>query len=142
MTRAKGEDTTLTLVTADGAEESFGDVKSLDITFERDISSEGYLGQKTEQKDHIFKGVTGKGAIHVSSVKALDTVARINRVTQNRQPGESFEIATTIGFDDGKRRIVLPDAKFGTIGVSAGSRADFIEISFDFAANDGRILPA
>lgn len=142
MPRVKGEDTSITLVSSTGTEESFGDVKSFDITFERDILSEGYLGQKTEKKDDIFKGVTGKMVVHFEKAEALDTVQRMNNKTQGRLPGEQFEIATTIPFADGqKRRIILSDVAIGSIPIGISSRSDYVEISLDIASDDGAILP-
>lgn len=142
MTRVKGEDTLITLVSSTGTETSFGDVKSFDLTFERDILSEGYLGQNTEKKDDIFKGVTGKMVVHFEKADALDLIGRMNAKTQKRLPGEQFEIASTITFPDGsKRRIVLSNVAIGSIPIGAGSRADYVEISLDIAADDGAILP-
>jgi hypothetical protein len=117
-------------------------VKSLDITFERDILSEGYLGQKTEKKDAIFKGVTGKVTFHVGKKYVLTLVGRINEATKNRVNGEQFEVTTTYEFEDGKIRIICKDVSFGSIPISSGSRDDFVELTFDFACEDGDLLAA
>ena len=140
--RIKGQETTVTVTSALGVEESVADVKSCEITFERDILSEGYLGQKTEKKDAIFKGVTGKITFHVEKRAVLGLVGRINEATKNRVGGEQFEVTTTYEFEDGKMRIICKEVAFGSIPISSGSRDDFVELSFDFACEDGDLLAA
>jgi hypothetical protein len=139
--RVKGQETVLTFISADGVETSFDNLKSSEITFERDILSEGYLGQTTEQKDDIFKGVTGKCEFHLAEPEIFDLVNRINEKTKRRLPGEVFEMVATYIFPDGRRRrIAINDPKFGSIPINNGSREDFVSISFDFAADDGTII--
>lgn len=143
MLRLKGQETVAVFVSSDGTEDSVADVKSLDIQFDRDILSEGYLGQTTEQKDDIFKGISGKIEFHVRQAAVLDLVFRINEKTKRRLPGELFQIVTTLSFPEGgRRRIIVPDAKFGAIPLSSPSRDDFVTVTFDFAADDATILPA
>ena len=143
MNRLKGQETSVSLVSADGTEESVADVKSFDVQFDRDILSEGYLGQTTEQKDDIFKGVSGKLEFHVRQAEFLDLIGRMNEKTKRRLPGEQFEIVSTLTFPNGdRRRIIIPDAKFGAIPISAPSRDDYVSVTFDYAADDGRIIAA
>ena len=140
--RIKGQEVSVVFVSSKGTEESVADVQSMDFQFDRDILSEGYLGQTTEQKDDIFKGVSGKIEFHVRSAGVLDLTQRINEKTKRRAPGEMFQVVATFAYPDGTRqRIVIPNTVFGTIPVSAGSRDDFVSVSYDFASEDARILP-
>lgn len=141
--RLKGQETEVAFVSANGTEESVADVKSFDVQFDRDILSEGYLGQTTEQKDDIFKGVSGKLELHVKSADVLDLIQRMNETTKRRLAGESFQIVSTLTFPDGnRRRILIPDAKFGAIPISIPSRDDYVTVTFDYAADDGSFLAA
>lgn len=141
--RLKGQETAVSFVSADGTETSVADVKSFDLQYDREILSEGYLGQTTEQKDDILKGVSGKLEFHVKDADVLDLIGRINEKTARRLPGEVFEIVSTLNFPDGRRRrIIVGDAKFGAIPISTPSRDDFVTITFDYAAEDAVILPA
>lgn len=143
MLRLKGQETTAVFVSSNGTEDSVADVKSLSIQFDRDILSEGYIGQTTEQKDDIFKGVSGKIEFHVRKAQVLDLVQRINEKTKRRLPGELFQIVSTMSFPEGgRRRVIVPDAKFGAIPIESPSRDDFVTLTFDFAAEDATILPA
>jgi hypothetical protein len=142
-TRLKGQETAVSFVSANGTEESVADVKSFDIQFDRDILSEGYLGQTTEQKDDIFKGVSGKLEFHVREADFLTLVRRMNEKTRKRLPGEQFEIVSTLTFPNGQRqRIIVGNAMFGAIPVSAPSRDDYVTVTFDYASDDAQILPA
>ncbi len=142
-TRLKGQETAVSFVSANGTEESVADVKSFDIQFDRDILSEGYLGQTTEQKDDIFKGVSGKLEFHVRKAEFLDLVRRMNEKTKRRLPGEQFEIVSTLTFPDGeRRRIIVGSAAFGSIPITMPSRDDYVSVTFDYASDDARILAA
>lgn len=141
--RLKGQEVAATFVSSQGIEESVADVKSLDIQFDRDILSEGYLGQTTEQKDDIFKGVSGKIEFHVRNEGFLDLTSRINERSRRRLPGELFQIVATLTFPNGtSRRIVIPNVFFGATPINTSSRDDYVMVSYDYAAEDARILPA
>lgn len=141
--RIKGQEVTCSVISSAGLEESVADVSSMDINFDRDILSEGFLGQTTEQKDDIFKGISGKIEFHMQTHEPLDLIQRINDKTKRRLPGERFQIVATLAFPNGvRRRVVIPDCSFGAIPISIGSREDFVTVTFDYAASDGRFLPA
>jgi len=141
--RVKGQEVVATFVSADGVEDSIADVKSLDIQFDRDILSEGYIGQTTEQKDDIFKGISGKIEFHVHNADFLDITNRINERSKRRAPGEIFQIAASISFPNGeRRRIVIPNVFFGPIPLSTAGREDYVLVTYDFAADDARIIAA
>ena len=102
--RLKGQEIAVSFISNSGLESSIADVKSLDIQFDRDILSEGYLGQTTEQKDDIFKGVSGKIDFHVRSAQILAVTQKMNMASKNRLPGERFQIVATLNFPAGGRR--------------------------------------
>lgn len=141
--RIKGQEVSCAMVSSTGLESAVADVKSLEIQFDRDILSEGFIGQTTEQKDDIFNGVSGKIEFHSRDETPLDLIQRINDKTKRRLPGEMFQIVATLAFPNGaRRRIVIPDCSFGPIPISTGSREDYVTTTFEFAASDGRFLPA
>jgi len=142
--RIKGQETSVTVTsTTNGLEVAFTDVKSCEIKFDREIVSEGYLGQMTEQKDDIFNGVSGSIEFHSRTADVMSLIERINAVSKGRLPGESINVVTTLRFPlGGARRIVIADCKFGEIPINIGSRKDFIGFKLDFASDDARILPA
>jgi hypothetical protein len=142
--RIKGQEASIVIVSAtSGLEPSITEVKSFTIQFDREILSEGYVGQNTEQKDDIFKGISGSLEIHLQTADILSLLQRINEVSKRRLPGESIQIVATYNFPlGGRRRIVVPDAKFGDIPIENSDRDAFISVSLDFAADDANILAA
>ena len=144
MDRMKGQETAINIVsTTNGLETAFSDVKSFELKFEREILSEGYLGQTTEQKDDIFKGVSGSIEFHERTADVMSLIERINAVSKRRLPGEQIQVVTTLRFPvGGSRRIVIANCKFGEIPITIGGRQDFVSFKLDFAADDARILPA
>jgi len=139
--RIKGQEVTATMVSATvGTESGLAHVKSLDINFDREISDEEYIGQTTNQKDDIYKGVSGSLVFHMDNPDAFALIDRINAVSRRRLPGENFRMVGIYAFPDGQRRkIVVPNCKFGDIPISAGSRSEHVSVTLDFAADDGRI---
>lgn len=144
MDRLKGQEVTVNMVsTFGGIETSFLDVGSIEAQFDREILSEGYIGQTTQQKDDIFNGVSGTITFHSRTADTLGLVQRINLASQNRLPGESFQIVAKFAFPlGGSRLMVIPDAKFGNIPINTSDRQSFVEFRLEFAADDASILPS
>jgi len=144
LVRLKGQECSINVVsTTNGLESAFTDVKSADFQFDRDILSEGYLGQTTEQKDDIFKGVSGNIEFHTQTADVLSLFQRLNEVSKRRLPGESIQIVVTLRFPTGgSRRVVIPKCSFGNIPIGIQSRADFVNFKLEFAADDATIIPA
>lgn len=142
--RLKGQEVSGILASATvGIETSFSNIKSLDVQFDREILSEGYLGQTTEQKDDIYKGVSGTMTLHSGDAGVLSVIQRMNEVTRRRLPGEVFRISAVYVFPiGGARQIVIPEVKIGNIPISSPSRDDFVLYTIEFAADEGRILAA
>lgn len=142
--RLKGQEVAVSIISATaGLEPGVSEVKALEVQFDRDILSEGYLGQTTEQKDDIFKGVSGKIDFHTPNADVLSLTQRINEVSRRRLPGESISIVATFNFPiGGRRRIAIQSAAFGNIPISTPSRDDYTTVSYEFASDDARILAA
>lgn len=140
--RLKGQETSIVITsTTNGVEPAFNDIKSFEVQFDREILSEGYLGQTTEKKDDIFNGVSGNLEFHTESADVMAFAQRLNEVSKRRLPGESITIITTLRFPTGgTRRVVISDAKFGNIPIGIGSRKDFVNFKLEFAADDARVV--
>jgi hypothetical protein len=141
--RLKGQEVTVNVLsTFGGLETSFADVGSVDFNFDQDILSEGYLGQTTEQKDDVHKGVSGSIKFHSRTADTIGLIQRIMEVSKGRLPGEEFQIVISLYFPlGGTRRIVVANAKFGTIPVSVSARDAFVEFSLEFAADEVTVVP-
>ena len=93
--------------------------------------------------DYLHRELSGNMEMNLRSSDAFSLIDRIKFVAQLRIPGETFQIITTYVFElGGTRRIIIPDVKIGNIPVTSSSRKDYVTLKFDFAANDGQILPS
>lgn len=142
--RLKGQEVSVVFVSAtEGLESAITDVRSLDIQFDLDTMDEGYLGQTSNQRDDIYKGMSGKAELHIQSADILSLIQRIVERSRRRLPGETIQIIATFNFPTGgRRRIMIPDCKFGNIPINIASRSDYASVSFEFTADDGRVLAA
>lgn len=139
--RLKGQETEIRMVSStQGLLSSFSDVQSFSITFQREVLDEGYVGQPTNQKDDIFNGVSFDMTIHSRTASVIDLIQRMNEVSKGRLPGESFQIASTLRFADGTRRIILRECAFGEIPINVGGRGEYVEFSLSGQASDGSFV--
>jgi len=142
--RLKGQEVNVNVISAtQGVETSFSDVGSVEMQFDREILSEGYLGQTTQQKDDIHNGVSGTITFHSRTADTMGLIQRITEASKGRLPGEKFQIVATLRFPlGGSRRVVVPDAKFGNIPINVSDRQSFVEFRLEFAGDDATIIPA
>lgn len=140
--KLKGQHTSVNVVSAlTGLRDEFTDVKDCTVTFDRDVQSEAYLGQTTEQKSSDFKGVSFKMTIHSRKAKILDLIHTINQITRGLSV-DSIQIVTTLRFPDATRRIVIPAAEFGNLEVNIASKSEFVSFPLEGSADDYQILAA
>lgn len=140
--KLKGSNTSVNVVSAlTGLRYEFTDIKDCTVTFERDIQSEGYLGQTTEQKDDDFKGVSFKFTAHSRQARILELIHLINQITRGASV-DSIQVVTTLRFPDGVRRVIMTDCKFGNLEIGIGGKAEYVTFPIDGASDDYQILQA
>jgi hypothetical protein len=141
----KGQEVRVDMISAtQGVEPGIaGVVKSLEMQYDIEGLSEGYLGALTEEKDNIFTGISGNMEMNLRSADAFAFADRVKLASQLRTPGEEFLLVSTYNFPEGGvRRFNLPDVKLSNINIGTPSRKDYVNMKFDFAADDGLILPS
>ncbi len=145
MPNMKGQEVRVDFVSAtQGIEPGVaGVVKSLEMQWDIEGLSEGYLGALTEEKDNIFTGISGNLEMNLRTADAFSLADRVKLASQLRTPGEEFQLISTYNFPlGGTRRFILPDVKLSNVNVGSPSRKDYVNMKFDFAADDGQILPS
>jgi len=142
--RIKGQEVSVAVVSAtQGLEPAFTDVKSFNFQYDRSTSSEGYLGQTSNQADDIFEGISGDIEFHSRTADVLSLFQRMNEVSKRRLPGESIQIVFTMQFPTGgSRRVVIPDCKFGNIPINIPDRASFVTFKLEYKADNATVIPA
>jgi hypothetical protein len=135
--RIKGQETELILVEGGQELRSLSDVKSFEITAMLEILTEGYIGETSDRKDEVFKGMRGRMELHFETRDVLDFMVRIINRAARREPGVQINAKTTLQFPDGNRvRVLVKNVFFGEIPMGFASRTDYGSVSLDFESGD------
>jgi len=136
--RIKGQEVTVTVISPNGPERSLGDVQSFEIEPMLEVLSEGYLGETTERKDDIFKGVSGSMEINLEQTDFFVFQNAIIERSQRRIPAANvISVNATLAFPDGTfQNILMEDVFFGATPMSVGSREDYVSVSLDFECSE------
>jgi hypothetical protein len=140
--RIKGQEVTLDISGPDGREETLGLVASASITYQMDILKQRLLGETTDRKDDIFRGVEGECELQLDQRDALRFIDTAKSRAQRRIAADSaFGITMTLQFPGGgSARIQLQPVYFGNIPINVGGSDEYVTMSLTFEAEDGRIL--
>lgn len=135
--RIKGQEVEVLVVVNGAPKTNMTSVRSFEITLNTEIMSEGYLGETSERKDSVFKGVSGKIELHFDNQEVMKVYQAIVDKARRRTPGTKINIKATLNFPGGERpRVLVSDVEFGPLPLSFGSRSDYGTASLDFEASD------
>jgi len=139
--RIRGQEVEV-LVVVDGVPKTnMTSIQNFEVTLETELMSEGYLGETSERKDSIFKGVSGRMEMHFDNQEVLRVYQAIVDKARRRTPGTKINIKATLNFPNGQRpRIVITDVEFGALPLNFGSRSDYGTATLDFASSDMSIM--
>jgi len=139
--RIKGQEVEVLMVVNGQPKTNITTVRNFEVTLQTEILSEGYLGETTERKDSIFKGIAGKIEIHFDNQEIMRVFEEIVNKARRRTPGTKINIKATLNFPGGQRpRIMINDVEFGALPMSFGSRSDYGNVSLDFEASEPSFL--
>jgi hypothetical protein len=140
--RIKGLEVRLVITGPDGTEDGLADVKSFEAEMQMEILSQGLLGEASERKDDIFKGIRGRAELQIESTALFTFAERIKRRAQRRTP--AAEVWNAIGLyelPNGERvQAVFEDIFFGAFPLATGNRDDYVTATVEFECSDWRIL--
>lgn len=138
--RIKGQEVTI-LVTRDGAlEAELTDITQCEFSYQFEKKSDGYLGEKTNRHDEVFMGIDGNLTMHIHDGSVFDFIQAVKDRAQRVTPDLVFSISGIFQFPNGEvRTLSVDDAKFGAVPISTNSRGDYVEVKFDFSADDARV---
>jgi hypothetical protein len=138
--RIKGQDVQVQL-TANGVPYTTLLARSLEVTLQQEIKSEGYLNETTNRKDSVFNGVAGKIELHFSSSDVFKLFQTITDSARRKLPGAKVNVTATLNFPNGDTpKAVFPDVKFGEIPIGFGSRGDYGTVTLSFEGEDWKLL--
>lgn len=123
--RIKGQETEISVI-ANGQVQQFTDINSFEFTSETETLEEGYLGEKANRYDEIYKGYTFSVEMHNSSPELFSFLQIVKERAQRATPGVIINIKSTLNFPNGARsRIIMEDAFFDASGISFGGRDEY-----------------
>ncbi len=144
MKRIKGQETRISVTGPQGLITSISNIQSFEFELQTEILSEGYLGETTERKDDIFKGVRGRMSGHMSSRDYLRFVEAAKLRSQMRDANAGLsKFSATCAFDfpeGGRARALLDDMFFGPLPVNSGGRDEYVEFTIEFECDDVRFF--
>ena len=137
----KGQDTVIQIIKGGSVVKSLTSVKDFSLQFDLNIISTGYVGETTERKDDIFKGVSGKITLDWTDPDVIDFADSLVKRSRREVPYFSVNILTTIVDPKGNyKRIVVPDAFFENVDANMGGRDQYMETTLNFQASEYVVL--
>lgn len=141
--RIKGQEVELILIVDSVPQTNITTVRSFDFAFQLEVLKEGYLGETTDRRDSIFRGIAGKFELHIENQSILTLVTTVVDKARRRTPGTRINIKSTLNFPNGQRpRIIIPDVEIGEFPFSFGSRSDYLTSTINYEAAEAQVIAA
>ena len=139
--RVRGQEVSVQVVQNGKIVAELTDVKSFDVEFQMDVMAEGYLGEFTDRRDDMFKGVSGKIEFHIENNAPFDFINAIVQRSQSRVKGTQFNVQSTINLPNGQvKRLLVNDIFFSNVPVNVSGRSDYVTYSLPYEAAEGKFL--
>jgi hypothetical protein len=131
--RARGQETQILIVRDGQLEDTLTNIRNFNFEHQLDIQSVGYLGEKSERKDEIVKGVKGDLELHLHSQSWFAFVQAILKRATRETPDVVFNITSVVSFPNGTVfSMTFPDVKFGTIPHTTSERSEYLTVKLEF----------
>ena len=142
-TRIKGQEVVVRITRGASVLQTFTAFRSIDVRFQLQVISVGYLGETTERKDDVFKGVSGTLELDTADQEALVFADYLVRRAQRKIDAASsrVNVTATFNFPHGQSpRLLLRNLAFGEIGFNAAGRESYVANSYPFEAEQPRLI--
>ena len=139
--RIRGQEVTVTFIGDGVPRDVINAVRSFEIAAQMEILRESYLGETTDRRDDIYRGVRGRIEFHTENQDVLVLTRFIVDRARRRRPGDRINVKATLAYPNGDRPIiVLPDVFFGEVPITFPSRSDYVTAAYEFEADDFRVV--
>lgn len=139
--RLLGQDVVIIMVKDGAPVAELSTISSFSVKLEVEKKSEGFLGEKADRKDAIFKGISGDLEFQPDTAAAFDVYQAIADKARDRTATPRFNIKATLSFPDGtRRRAMFPDVEFGELPFGTSGRAEYAKMKLDFEGSSFRFL--
>ena len=130
--RIKGQEVEVLIVANGVVQQTVTDIRSFELGVKMEILSEGFLGEKSDRKDDVFRGCRFRMELHHENQDALDLILAIIARAQRQTPGAQFNIKVTLNYPNGQRpRVILQNAFFGEIPMGFAGRTDYGTVTLE-----------
>ena len=138
--RLKGQEVSILIVRDSVLENELVDIMGFNAEFQLEQIAQGYLGEKTERHDEIYKGTSGDFEMHTHSQDWLTFANAVMHRARGNTPDAIFNISAVMSYPNGQTPTILfPDVKFGAMPLSLGSRTDYAKVKISFVCDDYEI---
>lgn len=139
--RLRGDTVEVMLIVNGVPQTTITAIRDFSVIAQMEVLSEGYLGETTERKDSIYKGISGKMSVNPDTQDILKLQAALIDKARRRTPGTKINIKATLNFPNGQRpRVLIQDAEFGEFPFDIGSRKDYAKVDLTFEASEFVVL--
>lgn len=135
--RILGQNASIIIVRNSIVEATITDIHKMGIVFDSEIIKKGYLGQKTNLVDDVFKGVTGDFEFHTYSQDVFFFLQAIHDRQKRNTPNTVINITVDLLYPNLQNPThFFPDCAFGAQNMDLSSRTDWINKKIPWASND------
>jgi hypothetical protein len=129
--RIKGQEVTLSFVTPEGSAEGLSDISSFEAELQMEILRERYLGETTDRRDDVFRGVSGSAELHLETQDYLVFTQRVQDRAERRSPAAGvFNATASFQFPNGQRpRITFENIFFGPLPIRVPESAGYVTVT-------------
>lgn len=139
--RVKGQEVQVLIVVDGKPLETVTDIRSFEVSAQTELLREGYLGETTDRRDEIFRGIRGRMTLHFENQDVFSLMQSIIARARRREPSLKINIKATLQFPNGDRpRVQMNDVFFGEQPITFGSRSDYGELTLEFEGSDFEVI--
>lgn len=139
--RIKGQETQLLLIVDGVSQSEITAIRNHEFAFQLEVSREGYLGETTDRRDSVFRGIRGRFSLHLENASIFSLLQQVLNKARRRTPGTRINLKTTLNFPNGQRvRVMVPAIEFGELPFNTGGRAEFVETTVEYEAAEAQII--
>lgn len=135
--RILGQNTVVSIIVNSAPQTEINSVRSFSFNYELELKDEGYLGETSNRKDSVFKGIKFDMEMHLANNAAFQLIKTAIDKAQRRTPGVRINVKTSLTWPNGDRAVVVfNDVEFGPFPVNTNSRTDYVTLKIEGACSE------
>lgn len=139
--RLLGQNVSIIIIQDSAPIQEISCIRSFSFTYEQELKDEGYLGETTNRKDSVFKGMKMDMELHTNNNKVFNLIKSAVDKARRRTPGTRINIKCTLTWPNGDvARVTFPDVEFGAFPINANSRTDYVTVKLEAACSEARTV--